>query len=622
MTAFHKIVFIVFCSLVTANAFGQSKADTADILDKLNVATKNKFINNIFQDAIGSIRRNPGDTINATKVLFEKSEARFQHFEGKTIRYIFVQHFGFEKTFTDTSNRITFIGTKILNSLHTDTKEFIIRQNLFMKEGTKVSAYELADNERYLRTLDFIQDARIFVNPVGATDSVDIIIITKDLFTLTGFLGVSRLNSAEARVAEANLGGIAQRVQLTGVWDENRHPQTAYEVLYSKNNIGGSFVNGTVLYSKVNGDRSEGFEEENAFLIQFDRPLVSPFSHFAGGATLSFNQSTNVYRKPSTDFYNYQYNLYDGWLGYNLGTKRFTEFENYNSNRNRFFLAGRYFQKDFVRAPVQIEGKFDPVYNSKEAALGQLTFFKQDFYKLNYIYGFGTTEDIPTGYSISLTGGWYKQLDLERPYGGFQLEHYLVTPRGGFVNASFKLGGFLHNGKIEDASTLASVNFFTRLFNIYRWKFRQSMKWSYTQLDNRVVYEPLRLNNNYGLVEFSSDSVNGNKRISIYSESVLYTNKKVLGFRFAPVIFGGFSLMSFENEPFKKSDIYTAVGAGLRTRNENLIFGTIELKAIYLPRTATNATLFRVLLTSELQYRYKSRFIKAPNIIYLNRDDL
>jgi hypothetical protein len=607
---------------VTANAFGQTKADTADILDKLNVSTKNKFINNIFQDAISSIRRNPGDTIDATKVLFEKSEARFQPYEGKIIRYILVEHFGFDKTFTDTSNRITYIGTRILNSLHTDTKEFIIRQNIFMKEDTKLSAYELADNERYLRTLDFIQDARIFVDPVEGTDSVDIIVITKDLFTLTGFVGISRLNSAEVRVAEANLAGIAQRVQLTGVWDEQRHPQTAYEVLYSKNNIGGSFINGTVIYSRVNGDRSEGPEEEDAFTIQLDRPLVSPFSHFAGGAQLSFNQSTNVYQKPVSGFYDYQYNLYDGWLGYNLGTKHFDDYKNYSGNRNRFFIAARYFQKDFLQSPSQIADRFDPIYNSKEAVLGQLTVFKQDFYKLNYFYGFGTTEDLPTGYSISLTGGWYKQLQLERPYGGFQLEHYLVTPRGGFVNASFKIGGFLHNGRIEDASTLASVNFFTRLFNVYRWKFRQYMKWSYTQLDNRVVYEPLRLNNDYGLVEFASDSVNGNKRISIYSESVLYTNKKILGFRFAPVVFGGFSLMSFENQPFKKSDIYTAVGAGVRTRNENLIFGTIELKAIYLPRTATNQTLFRVLLTSELQYRYKSRFVKAPNVIYLNRDDL
>ena len=128
---------------------------------------------------------------------------------------------------------------------------------------------------------------------------------------------------------------------------------------------------------------------------------------------------------------------------------------------HRFFLSARYFKTDFQRAPFQIGTNFDPIYNTKEAVLAQLTVFKQDFYKLNYIYGFGMTEDVPTGYRISLTAGWHKQLTLERPYAGFQLEHYLVTPRGGFVNASFKTGGFLEGNLIQDASTLASVNFYT-----------------------------------------------------------------------------------------------------------------------------------------------------------------
>ena len=298
------------------------------------------------------------------------------------------------------------------------------------------------------------------------------------------------------------------------------------------------------------------------------------------------------------------------------------EYANYSNKRTRVFVSARYFQTYFVDVPDQIAEAFDPIYNTKEAVLGQITVFKQDFYKLNYIYGFGTTEDVPSGYSLSLTGGWYRQLDLERPYGGFQLEHYLVTPKGGFINSSFKIGGFLNHGKLQDASTLASVNFFTRLFRYNRWRFRQYMKISYTQINERLTYEPLRLNNVYGLTEFSTDSVSGNKRISIYSETILYLHKKIFGFRFAPVVFGEFSLVAPENQTFDKSDVYTGIGAGIRTRNENLVFGTIELKAIYFPRPVHDVTQFRVLLSSELRYRYKTNFVRAPNIVHLNRDDL
>lgn len=598
-------------------------SDSTDLIEKLMINSRNRLINNVFNDALSSLRASPTDSSNNIRVLLEKSEERFKRFEGLVIRYIYIERFGFERTFVDTSNRITYFGTRLLNALHTDTRSFVIRQNLFIKENTRINAWELADNERYLRTLNFIQDARIFLTPVpGSKDSVDVVVITKDLFSLKAVVDVTGANEVKVRLSEGNLAGMAQTVEGTALWERRRNPTSGYELLYSKNNIGGSFVNGTIAFSQIDGGRSDGTENENAFLIRLERPLVSPFSHIAGGAEYSVNESQNVYNKPDSQFYAYRYTFYDGWIGYNLGTRRFSDYANYSHNRNRFFLAARYYQSDFEKSPTQIGERFDPIYNSHEVALGQLSVFKQDFYRLNYIYGFGTTEDVPTGYNISLTAGWHKQLSLERPYGGFQLEHYLVTPRGGFVNASFKIGGFLRNGSIEDASTLASVNFFTRLFELKKWKLREFVKCSYTELNNRVTYEPLRINNTYGLNEFSTDSINGNRRISLYGESILYLYKKLFGFRFAPFLFSDFSLIAFEQQPFKKADIYTGIGGGLRTRNENLIFGTIELKFVYFPRTIQNVPQFRVQLSSDLRYRYKSNFVRPPNIIFLNRDDL
>ncbi|HRO43672.1 MAG TPA: hypothetical protein PL009_12615 [Flavipsychrobacter sp.] len=622
MQFFLRKILTLYCCFFAwiASAQLEQATDTTDLFNKIMINSKNRFINNVFNDAINSMRKTSSNDSGNVEILIEKSEERFNKYKGRIIRYIFVQRYDFERTFTDTSNRVTYFGTRLLNSLHTDTKEFVIRQNLFMKEHTKLNAYELADNERYLRTLSFIQDVRIFTVPVkGSKDSVDI--LTKDLFTLSAVVDAS-VNSVKLRISESNLAGMAQRVQATGLWEQNRNPKIGYELLYSKTNIGGTFINSTIAYSQIDGGRSDGTEPENAFLIRLERPLVSPFSHVAGGLEVSFNQAENVYKKPDSLFFNYRYNYYDAWVGYNLGTKRMAEYANYSANRTRFFVAARYFKADFKYAPAQIGETFDPIYNTRQAALGQLTIFKQDFYKLNYIYGFGTTEDVPTGYSISITGGWHKQLTLERPYGGIQLEHYLVTPKGGFINSSFKTGGFLHNGKFQDASTLASVNFFTRIFNLKKWKLREYAKFSYTQLNDRITYEPLRINNNYGLNEFRTDSINGNRRISIYSETILYLHRKLFGFRFAPFVFGDFSLISFEQQDFDKSDGYVAIGAGLRTRNENLVFGTIELKALYFPRTILDLPQFRILVSSDLRFRYQSNFVRAPNIIYLNRDDL
>jgi len=54
-----------------------------------------------------------------------------------------------------------------------------------VKEKSLLSSYKLADNERLIRSLDFIQDARILVNYIPDNpDSVDLIVVVKDLFSI------------------------------------------------------------------------------------------------------------------------------------------------------------------------------------------------------------------------------------------------------------------------------------------------------------------------------------------------------------------------------------------------------------------------------------------------------
>src|SRR6202000_2199677 len=104
--------------------------------------------------------------------------------EGKVIRHIFIRGYGFEQTFTDTARRLQYFGTKVLNRLHRKTRDWVIRNNLFIKENTPVNAYKLADNERLIRSLNYIQDARILVIPQpDDSTSVDLVVVVKDLFS-------------------------------------------------------------------------------------------------------------------------------------------------------------------------------------------------------------------------------------------------------------------------------------------------------------------------------------------------------------------------------------------------------------------------------------------------------
>lgn len=599
--------------MMTTAAFSQNpEADTT--------GTGKRFFNNIFHQLKNAVTVSRSDSLTRTILLNTKSEAPFLRYQGKIIRHIYTEEMGFEKTFTDTTKRIAYFGTRILNALHTNTKDWVIRDNLFIQENTRLNPYKVADNERYLRSINFIQDARILVKPVqGSRDSIDLLVITKDLFSLTGSLSASKLNRVRGRVAETNLGGMGQTLQVTTLYDETRTPSFGYEFAYTKNSIAGSFVNGSIGYSYINTGPSVGLEDERAFFVRLDRPLISPYSKLAGGLEISFNKSQNPFRKPDNLFYDYRYNIYDAWVGYNLGASRLLDSK--NQERNRRFLAGRYFVNYFATRPLQIGNEFDPIYNDKKGILGEFTFFRQEFIKTNYIYGFGTTEDVPYGYNIALAGGWFKQLDLGRPYAGINANHYVYTDKGEFFQYFLRTGVYFNKRRWEDAVVLAGVNFYSKLYRFKNFRLRDYVKLSYTNLSNRVTSEPLRIDNPLGLQYFQADSVLGAQRLSLYNESYMVSDYKLLGFQFSPFLFVNVTALAREKRSLLKSNLYAGLGGGIRTRNENLVFGTVELRMMYFPRVAEDMSRFKIRLKSNLRFRYNNRYVKAPDLIQLNNDE-
>jgi hypothetical protein len=110
-----------------------------------------------------------------------------------------------------------------------------------------------------------------------------------------------------------------------------------------------------------------------------------------------------------------------------------------------------------------------------------LLFSSRNFYKTNYIYGFGTTEDIPYGYNIAFTTGIYQQSYLSRPYAGLDVNRYVVYNKGDIVQYFLRAGSFWNKGKWQDAGILIGVSGYSRLFLYNNFKLRQHMQFSYTR---------------------------------------------------------------------------------------------------------------------------------------------
>lgn len=600
-------IFWLVCvlSLMRLLAMAQvpAKKDTARTLE--DVANKTK----ISRDLLGAISR------EAPKegVFNLKSEEIFLPYDGKIIRQVIINHVGFEKSITDTTNNIRNFGAKVANAVHTNSREWVIRDHLLFSEKRQLNAYTLADNERFLRDLDFIVDARIFVVPLSSTeDSVDVLVLTRDVFSIGGRVSPRSTDKFSFRVYDVNVGGAGQRMQYNGLYDHDRTPTYGSSFFYRKSSVAGTFINLTAGVSQLNEGVSLGDEYESALYFRLDRPLVSAYSHFAGGLELSKNTAHNYYTKVDSLYKNYSYNVYDVWLGYNLGVRK------NRLSRNRQFISGRFYQYDFTEQPRQAFERANPIFNTQTAVLGAFTMFRREFYKTQYVFGFGRTEDVPYGHSYSALAGWQRLMGVDRPYLGVDAEKSFVRPKGNFYTFSLRMGAFPYKGRLEDATILLYGQLFSRLYHFKRYMLRRTITADFSYVFNQRSNTLLDIEDSFGLEAFRADSVLGTKRLHARYETTLFTPWKFLGFHFAPLAFVDVALLAPKGKLLWYDAPYMALGAGIRTRNENLVFGTVELKVFYYPRTPEDVSSFKIQVTSNLRIKYSASFVRAPSFITYN----
>ena len=539
--------------------------------------------------------------------FFQRSEEGYQPFAGKVIRHIIISNLSFGENVNDTSSSIISTLTRTADKLQTNTKDYIIRELLFVKKGQLVDPYRLADNERFLRDQNFIKDARIIVRHV-AEDSVDVYVRLRDVFSWGAELETSGIKDFKLSVYDANFLGMAQRLQYTMLYDRTRSPVIGSGFMYRKTSIAGSFINVDAAYTTIDQGTSLGNENETSYYLKLDRPLYTPNARFAGGLELSWNRSTNVFEKPLTEFSDYKYQLGDVWLGYNIGV--YKQKKEGEDNRRRRFVSMRYFDQHFTQPPKL--DTFDARYANKRYLLAQFNWYKINFYRTNYIYGFGRTEDIPVGMMRKLTMGPVQVDSLRRWYVGWEYDHWLIDKRKNYWNYTLSLGTNLYKKQMQDNSALLNISWFSRLYESPKFKLRHSANVSYSGIYNRHVNEPLYINNEFGLERFNTDSIRANHRYSAGTETTLYTRWSILGFKIGFFAFGRATLMSPEQTGIWRGGFFPAMGGGIRTRNENLIFGTIEARFTWFPRTLYDVNNITLTVHSNLRVKFSGSFVQAP----------
>ncbi len=566
-----------------------------------------------------SIATNPPDEAP------QRVENPFLKYKGKIIRSVELVRLSFQRNIYDTNLVKYNLGVRLANAFHKNSREKIIRNNLFFKEGSRLYPYLVADNERYLRDLGFIQDARIIVDfAEDNTDSVDVVVITKDIFSLGGKLKIDSRTRGRVDLQEENIAGTGNKILMSAFYDELRHPQKALSAEMTKRNIGGSFINWTTGYSNFAPSFSSGQKEEMQFFTRLEKPLVTPFIPTTGILETGYFKTSNAYIPDSLYRASTKYAYYniDGWLGYSLDSRR----RLYANREIRIhkFVNLRALTRHFITVPIKNKDTFDYRFSNSMGVLTSINVFKQIFYKTNFIYGFGRNEDVPEGFSIVLTAGYLVQQNkaytikgkIKRPYTSIDFGLGNFKQKGFYSNYTFRLGGYFFRNRFEDISLLFNIEHFSKLKKISStWYRRTFITTGFASEINSVFNAPLFLNSIYGLPYFNPENIAADFRSTLKLESVYYNTTKILGFRFAPFVFTDFSLLKPVKKSFSKSDLFSAIGGGVRTRNENMVFGTVELKGYYFPRTNGDMRGWKVELNTNIRFKYNSTFIKRPDFV-------
>lgn len=212
------------------------------------------------------------------------SESYYEAYSGKRIASLrFKRLDPFGTSLEDTTlTALSWIGRNA-NRLHMNTPRGILRKHLLFREGDNINPLVMAENEKILRDLPFIEDVSIVVNPsLAVPGDVEVIVITKALFEYAANISVSTTDS-KFEIINQNMFGLGHQFRVGVITSTEEDPAIGPNITYNINNIDGHFTNFLLNYSN--------HFRENRWNLGIERNFISSGNLFAGGLNIE-----NVFR--------------------------------------------------------------------------------------------------------------------------------------------------------------------------------------------------------------------------------------------------------------------------------------------------------------------------------------
>ncbi len=485
---------------------------------------------------------------------------------------------------------------RFLNKTHVNTNEFIIRKNLLFSAGDTVSALKLSDNERIIRQLPYIDDARII--PVYVSDEeVDIVVVTKDVYSLGAEVNLRGIKKGSLSLFEKNIFGMGHEFGITVPHDAELPDSPGFGVKYLINNISRTFINTNLFYFNGLGERTYGFD--------ISRSFVSSFTKYAGGISFrhmhtSEDLDTLVNPEPL------KYNVQDYWLARSFLLDK--------QSVTRLVIGARYYNNNVFDHPFILPDSYHSLQKYK-IFLGSLSISSRKYYKSNLVYGYGHTEDIPTGGLINITAGREMSEFKNRYYTGINISLARSISKLGYISATTGFASFHNNGKTEQGFLLLRTKYISRLISLGNYRVRNFLYTDYSRGFDRYSNEYLSFNYEHGFSGFRNDSISGNQRLSLSLESVIFSPFSFYGFKFAFFGFADFGFLSGSNQVITTGHNLSSLGVGVRIGNDNLVFKTFQIRLGYFPGPPDHSRINYLLISGEARLKPDNFEPAQPSII-------
>lgn len=447
---------------------------------------------------------------------------------------------------------------RVGNAIHTVTKEGKIRKDLLFRTGDRLDPALMVRNEALLRDNDYLSDVvfRVEKNPDGG---VTVYLYTRDSGSLSVDGSYRKDLNSNISIADNNFLGYGNRLRLIEYFNRSQKRYfSATELQYDIRNLWGSFID----FKTALGYGRDFYVLEAGLGKEFIR-----LRDYAFGAEFSRKKDLEGLIDTTEYIDRERQNL---WAG-----KAFV-ISPYN---DQFFVTVRGERVKFYKRP-EVARDFNPYFHDRINLLTGLGFYKERFYKSNLIYGYGYTENIPYGYKAEVVGGYsFQEFGRDMPYFGVNLS-IGNRVKLGYLGFSLKYGTHIQgHGKGLDRQVFdGRIYYFSNLWrfphNVY---VRQFVNFGYTtgshlmQGDrNSIVF-----NNKYYL-NSASGGVRGTTRFNYNPQTIIFTPLHIYGFRFAFFTFLDVGTIGESPNPFRNS-FYGMAGAGVRIKNERLIFDAIQI---------------------------------------------